>query len=413
MAETWLVRTGFTSQDLRDHPTRTYLFHGALGIMNRSTSRIDVRAVYLLPNSQGLAAGLGNHALYRITGVSGGTSLAAMKRDASAADLPPQVLIREQPDSLTMTEKLRTAGDSPGYSLQGGGLAAFPQLHPHRRMRAAEFFEAGMDTAVQRVALREGQGVALVQESGSVAHVQLGVVTIRNQATGATYDVLSKNLDARREGDAPLLAIVNGTGSGVILEVVLAEFIDYGCFDFASGTAFTLLPGLRVIPTEVIFGGEALTPVPLDTNDAPLPAGVEILRNPKVAVGRGVPDIGVVFRAFEAGGATFEFTNFQKVGNLRGSLIEPFWTSAPLKNWRHCRLLCYARYEHMGMTLRQGTGLAVVHMWHPRFDLALGRDEVAMRTFENFDVAMEFTHTPAASDAGPFQPLETPHVVIA
>lgn len=396
-----MVRTQFTSQDVRDARDRAYLCHGAIGIMNRSTSQIDVRALYLLPNTGANPVGTGNFSVRRITAVSGGAAMTPVKHDTGSANLPSQVMIREHPDSVTLSDQFRAIGDLPGYSMQGGGVSAFPQVSHHRRLGVAELFEAGVDTAVQRLTLPEGQGIAIVQDVGSVPHVQMGRLTLRAVSTGAVYEVFSKELGARREGHVPLLTVFNGIGSGVILEIVAMHFVDCGTNEFSSGTLYNLLPGLRLILADVIDNGVALTPISLDTANAALPASIEIFRNPRVDVHRGLPGIAKAFADFEIpSGATFELTDYQRMGNVRGSLIEPFWIGAPLKSWGQWRRLCSAFRDGSGITLRQGEGLALVHMWHPRFLLQLGRDEFGMRTYENFDVAMEFTHTPAPSGGG-------------
>jgi len=98
---------------------------GLLGIFNNEASDdrryfelVSLRVSPSAPLSN-TTAGVGRSgalSLRRITALSGGDSITPIRMDTADAALPAQVLVRNDPDSVTATDIFRRIADAPAYS---------------------------------------------------------------------------------------------------------------------------------------------------------------------------------------------------------------------------------------------------------------------------------------------------------
>jgi hypothetical protein len=139
-----------------------------------------------------------------ISAASGGASVGAIAFDGTAPALPSQVSIVTAPASITSTGVLRR---SPSVLVHGAALALNHMLKSNTIARWQGHADA------QRITLREGQGIAAVPIAEGRSQASFATVLLR---VGANAYCVHAPLSS--------LAIFNGVGSGVVVEVVSIEF---------------------------------------------------------------------------------------------------------------------------------------------------------------------------------------------
>ena len=233
------------------HP---YLEHVApLALFNPTGSgkTVRVRRAEVMPLMAQTTTTPGNYDLYRITAHTGtDDAIAAMKLDSNNAALPSQVVLARRPATVTTSgsqwdgaRAIPLANDTRAL---GYGFAATPwaqRLHKQDATTAER----------QRMTLREGEGIAVSLNSvvGLVYRFMV-TLTVRVAATGAchtyTFPVTPAVL--------PLFSLLNGSGSGVVLEVVSLAYQEIGT---------DVIPQIALEPIDGIGDGDTLTPVAFDS----------------------------------------------------------------------------------------------------------------------------------------------------
>lgn len=280
--ETWLIRgEGCTTAHL---PESGIIGAGLLGIKNGSDAEVEIRNV-LLELSRGADTAPGLHDILRISALVGGQDLSVTKMDTGNAALPSQVRIAKSPSGVTVSSTLRRLGQLRGIRAFSG-TTSVPTAFGGRigwHLGSVGSWQRQDALTVQPIVLREGEGIAWRQERGFTTHTQHANAIVRNASSGATYRVEAYNLPIGEQDT--LLAIFNGSGSGVVLEVMLLESHDVGQQGdgtTAFGEQVLPLPGYRLVLCNDIVGGESVTPIPFDSGNSTLPAGISVLKNPTI-----------------------------------------------------------------------------------------------------------------------------------
>ena len=246
---------------------------GLLGIFNTETSderryfelvSLRVSPAAPLSNNTAGVGRAGMMSIVRITSLTGGDVVAPILMDTADAALPAQVLIRNNPDAATATDVFRRIADAPAYSLtvsnsQFSSRTYGGSMVTHQKAHMADIWRGGESADVEPIILREGEGLALIQDQYGTQHSMQTAAVVTNTATGATYICRSTDLSTDRRLGEPTFAIFNGSGSGVVLSVKLWVLP-------MDGDA-VVLPQLRLCRIAgVALGGTPVTPILSDTN---------------------------------------------------------------------------------------------------------------------------------------------------
>ena len=233
------------------HP---YLEHVApLALFNPTGSgkTVRVRRAEVMPLMAQTTTTPGNYDLYRITAHTGtDDAIAAVKLDSNSAALPSQVVLARRPATVTTSgsqwDGARAIPLANDTRVLGYGFAATPWAQRLHRQDATT-------AERQRMTLREGEGIAVSLNSvvGLVYRFMV-TLTVRVAATGAchtyTFPVTPAVL--------PLFSLLNGSGSGVVLEVVSLNYQEIGT---------DILPQIAIEPIDGIGDGDDLTPIAYDS----------------------------------------------------------------------------------------------------------------------------------------------------
>ena len=250
-----------------------------LSIYNKGTSgKFYIKSIEVVPNSPIQPGGALNVKRYfrRITAVSGGFPLPYRKANLGSADLPAQVSIVRRPDAVTFVANstfrslLLFPTSLHGLSLRSGGGA----FGKGSRQGTADIWTTSRDTRVQGIILREGEGFAFGSSDSALPVFNYSfwlTVTIRNTSNNKTYHIFTQI--APEEMKESSFAILNGTGSGITLEIVDMEINDLGSPSNVLPYEASYLRFVRTCGHD--GGGTALTPTPNNLKDA-VPSGLDV-----------------------------------------------------------------------------------------------------------------------------------------
>lgn len=260
-----------------EHP---YLDHiAALAVFNVTGSGkvVKIKEVCINPVSSINIAStiLGGAIVQKITALTGGETVAPTKLDSNNATLPAQVSTVKYPSATTLTGSpiLRVAL-FPTFNVTRVLSAMASASGSHSRIGPGQLLRWGDATTsqTQKITLREGEGIVLGMNGGNNAlPIEYNVALwIRNQSSGACYQIRERVFSS----ELGMLAVLNGSGSGVILEIFNIELIEAGTDDMASFT-------VEGIDLADISNGENVTPVSHDSTNT-LPADIRCIRNAHV-----------------------------------------------------------------------------------------------------------------------------------
>lgn len=358
-------------------------------------TRVAVRPSSGWGAANGATMGAAVVALYRITAMAGGAAVAAVKRDTGSADLPAEVTCVTFPDSVTVSgAALRTLADAPSLTgttgtnlwtsarVYGGGLS------PYLRANQADVIRFQGDANVERLVLREGEGVAFRLERHGWPRAGAINVTVVDQSTSATYQFRSRDIGHPYLTGQAMVGIMNGAGSGVVLEVNASEFPNDGESNY---------PVFRLAKIDRVTDGDTVTPIAADSDNA-VPAAL-VCTAGDFASGLYGSGQGVQYDWQTTHGATFSIAQQQNVGTLR--------RTTGLRPWRNVGVSPGLMAGNEGVELfaaPAGSGIVL----RPREGLALlaGRaGALETSTFAFFDVEATVLHYPPPSGSGTF-PVE-------
>lgn len=270
MANTFVFRSGAVDPaPLQD---------GLVAILNNHPDPkacIDIRRIRLLPVGGQAITGCGTYTLDRISAISGGEDIAYSKHDTDSADLPAEVIIRSIPESVTITSTLRRIGELPMFSstLSGYCLARVQSAaRGSAKTQSDDLIRFPTSADVERIILREGEGIAIVQDAFSVPHGGAAGFCIRETTSGACYTVRSRDVRTRGTADSPHIAVFNDSGSGVVLEIFNIQYPEEGEYD---------MPHIRIAKIDGVEGGVDASAdiLSLDTEKT-LPSTINVFEGP-------------------------------------------------------------------------------------------------------------------------------------
>ena len=360
-------------------------------------------------------AGVGRSAMMsirRITALSGGDAVTPIQLDTANAALPAQILIRNNPDSVTATDTFRRINDAPAYSLTAANTQLSSRTYggsmvTHQKSHYADIWRGGENANVDSIILRAGEGLALFQEQYGTQHSMQTAAVVTNIATNASYICRSVDLSTDRRLGEPNFAIFNGSGSGVTLAVKLWVLP-------MDGEA-VMIPPLRLCRVAgIAMGGDAVTPLRPDTSKT-APSALQVLSGPfQPRISGG----------WQADYYTTHGTAYAVVGAAAGIA----WGKAQIDAGTFSRAVMTQNFRAIGETpsgIRVGTmdddlmfsakaGEGIVIKPGDGLALVAGREVVSTggvgtgqavgntSTFINFDIEATILHYPPPSGGGTY-----------
>lgn len=260
------------------------LWSAVFGIQNSSDYDVEILRIYTESMSGWDATQTTNPISIWVTSAdTSGETVTPLKHDTNAT-LPTQVTTKKH-SSITTTSLFNHPGQ--GIGMRTNGNAIWSGRHgfaPPWNLLHGTYRSGGF---VQPKVLREGQGIAVVNDSPNIRpRSQYVHIMFRNQSTGDTYTASAYNVPAG-ERDV-MLSLFNGTGSGVILEVMRIESFDYGAGfvntsdstsdgNIASNQVGQSSPSFRLALVADLTDGELVVPASMDTANV-LPSGISFFR---------------------------------------------------------------------------------------------------------------------------------------
>lgn len=386
---------------------------GLLGIFNNETADdrryfelISLRVSPSAPLSNNTASvgKPGSLSIRRITAVSGGDSITPIQMDTADAALPAQVLVRNNPDSATATDIFRRIADAPAYSLTASNSQFSSRTYggsmvTHQKSHFADIFRGGESVNVEPIILREGEGIGLFQDAYGTQHSMQTAAVVTDTTTGATYICRSVDLSTDRRLNEAVLAIFNGSGSGVVLAVRLWVFPQDG--------EAVLTPGLRLCRIAgLALGGDTVTPILPDTSKS-VPSALQVVSGSfqPVIAGEWQADYYTTHGlAYIASVTPLQAWNKAQIdaGTLtRSTRAQDFRAIGEVPGMRTGTMdddLLFSAKAGEGIIIKPGDGLGLV----AGRDVASGGTQAvgSNSTFINFDIEAVLLHYPPPAGGG-------------
>jgi hypothetical protein len=246
----------------------------SLSILNQSSSKtvtIDTLNVRPQQGPQGIAPIL---KWVRITTLSDGIDCDVISFDSNNTALPSQVLIKYEPTTLTITanSQIRRQMTYTGMNID----RALQRLCSRMTGSEATFMDftsvgSWTDSSIQKTTYREGEGFALQFDSDSGPNIFTVTIIFKNFNTGETYYV-NKMIEPLFMSGAPVIAFLNGAGSGAVYEVYKVQIREVGDDQ---------IPFVDFLPIDGATGGENVQVVWADSTDA-IPSDIVIKKKAMV-----------------------------------------------------------------------------------------------------------------------------------
>lgn len=165
----------------------------------------------------------------QITAISGGTPVLPTKHDSANADLPAQVVSVFEPNAVTGSTSLRRVFICSGANFTRPLANMTSMLNGDSRMGldSGEFMKMTGDADFQKHTLTEGQGISITLTANGPTFCFGLSVMVRNQVTKECYR-FNDMIEPRFMSGTPVWALLNGAGSGVILEVLRIQIRELG-----------------------------------------------------------------------------------------------------------------------------------------------------------------------------------------
>jgi hypothetical protein len=371
-------------------------FDGLAALMNVTTSAsgtqvavTDVRAYFpsgFNSDQTNLLGTQGNLSLDRITASSGGSAISALKFDTNAASLPAEVQFRLFPLSVTEDGRLRLFGDAfsmgilQSISLQGQYRA--PGIldandHSGRTSEGQDVWHADGQGDTQPIVLREGEGIAVLKRAYGVCQAHHWQVVVKVVSTGNTYRFPVTDAGSPYCLDDPVWSLMNGTGSGIVLNVFIVSMPDLGESN---------IPRFRLCRISGINeSGTEIAPVAHDTNNT--------LTEIKAYRGefRAAPDVdGLTINYLNYQSTPVTIAEQQNIGTFRRFMVGTIHTVTAPPNYR-----CFMQDEIWPGERRMGSagGLSLDAIWlDPGEGLAvMGGIQGTIETSEGAFINVEIT----------------------
>lgn len=358
------------------------LMDGIAGLFNNSPGHIvEVVDIRVAPGGGEAKVGASAMELRRCTQAGTGELVTPSKHDTDSPDLPSQVTFTvENTVDVTTSDVVSRYLSSPAFSstLANAGMAACQpgMWWPGYTWSTADVFRAQQGTEVEPIVLREGEGLCIVQTAFGKPHAGVIGLLVRNLSTGATYTYRSRDVGTPRRLTMPQFVLFNGSGSGVVLQVIVVEQPDDGEATTTSGFRLALIDGYVDATTTDAVSAH-------DTNNA-LPAGIVGLSGPFRAVPAGNA-LGIEFDWWSTHGSTMTLARQHAAGRIRRRVIAPTGvdtgSALGVMNYGYAERFFNARCGGCALILRPGSGIALLD--------GVG-GSITSSTFSFFEVAITF-----------------------
>lgn len=334
---------------------------GIAAIFNGSPVPVEVNAVHVFPSSgQTNGPTAGTWTLNDISSLTG-ESDTPIKFDTNSANLPAQIIFSEDPEVTTIGDRIVRRTDSPAMSstaLNAGMASRVPSgLLGTASGISADILRYLGNYDSTGLILREGEGIAMFTENFGRGHAMAFAVRVRNVATGACYAYRARDAGTGRIKDRPLWGLLNGVGSGVVLEVTNIQMFDDGETVLLNGARLSIIEGWYNMGLAQTF-----TPTSHDTANPP-PAGLVGVQGPFKAVLKG-EGAGLTADWAVTHGAQTPVATQQRMGVVRR--FHPGFTgpdaASPLSpfHYGNQRVLSLRGRSELSLILRPGEGLALL-----------------------------------------------------
>jgi hypothetical protein len=263
-----------TVENILTNPNVPYIEQNAfMGIMNNygSDSVMKIKEIQINEIIGRTTTALTAIDLWRISAVVSGETITPIKYDSSSANLPSQVSIVKYPNSVT------TSGSYLRRLISLTGLSATAALMRHTGLRGpGGLRSSGMnlnhvissfDANTQVQTLREGQGIAI--KSNLTAPMNYAVELLVHFSDGTNTYCVSEIINIQSATE--LFALLNGSGSGVVLYVSRLEMRLIRTSD--------IIRDFNIETCSKIYNGTTLTPLSMDSNNPAIPATVQFRQN--------------------------------------------------------------------------------------------------------------------------------------
>lgn len=209
--------------------------------------------------------GSGSQDLVRVSAVNGGDPVVALRMDPSSSALPSQVVFSTAGLSVTEGDLLRRLPDCPQLAVATGAamMAARSIGRPSARQDVSMMDQVwnswSTPSGSEGLILSAGEGLALMQRSGVVPHAMTVNIRLRNTASGETYVYRSRDIGTMLP-DRPIWALMNGTGSGVTLEVLSIQLTEDGDVSTGVGVGLVTPTMLRLLRCDGMINSQEFVP---------------------------------------------------------------------------------------------------------------------------------------------------------
>ena len=266
--DNFMVEPPFTAT--AGHPY--YVGPAAMAVFNKPASGkvVYVESMNVKPLATGQNA-TNVVILQRCSAASGGELLTFGKSDSGFADLPSQVEARTFPDSVTVVGS--SAIRRLMLQARWHATAALATFVARATGASAAGFDSSevasfTDAAVQPYVLREGEGLVLTNVNDH-SHMGYALSFLLKDATNnRTYRVRDL-IDPLGGSASHIFSLLNGSGSGIVLEVHRIQLRETGSYEVPIGT-WELIEALD-------DDAEALPPSTVLPHDSTLPLNSGVL----------------------------------------------------------------------------------------------------------------------------------------
>lgn len=261
------------STALADFPYNAHLAPIAIFNGQGSGCKLNVKLLNARPLT-GTQSSVSMLQLQRITAISGGSNVEAIKMDSTDADIPSQVIHVVAPTSVTGATSIRRDFICSGanFTVALRKLTSMWDGDSRKGLDSGEFIRSGNDADMQKHVIREGEGLAVTFLANGPTFCFGLSMLVRNQSTGACYR-FNDMIEPRFMSGQTAWAILNGAGSGIILELSRVQIRELGTdevpvityepidgIDWSSEDAVILMAdSTDTLPAEVYIKKNAIT----------------------------------------------------------------------------------------------------------------------------------------------------------
>lgn len=218
---------------------------GMAALFNKSVGKsihvCEIRTMIrsINPDQSNPTGNQGIMSIDRISSVVGGAEVAPIKFDTSSSDLPSQVKLIQNPDSVSITgTPFRCFGDCiSSYTIlkqiSFQAMLRAPNVidandHSGRTSESQDVWHADGVSVTEPIVLREGEGLSITRREYGMTQAMHFSMTVRVVSTGKTYRYSDGDFGSSLEKGMATLALINGSGSGIVLQVMIISFPDLG-----------------------------------------------------------------------------------------------------------------------------------------------------------------------------------------